>query len=299
MSFLTWRWLLPQKLQRSCSLPSDALATVFFYLGSRFIARDTGLGFGSVLGAVSMDDDVVDDAVLLGFLRRHEVVALHVPADLVHVLTGVLAHDLLEAALEGDRLAGMDLDVGRLPLEAAPDLVDEDVGDLVVDWGSEEDDALVQESRVDVERALAARGLFDHHRDQRAHAGSLLPGVHSFVSVGWDSLSGVQMLSRARATSAGTRCTSAATRSSALRRRRSPRSASAPSLSKTRLIASSASSPCASACSRISSSISASDTSTPSLSATASSTSSRPTESCASPRSCSTSWSPVWPVSCR
>src|ERR671936_512529 len=294
MSFLTWRWLLPQKLQRSCSLPSDALATVFFYLGSRFIARDTGLGFGSVLGAVSMDDDVVDDAVLLGFLRRHEVVALHVPADLVHVLTGVLAHDLLEAALEGDRLAGMDLDVGRLPLEAAPDLVDEDVGDLVVDWGSEEDDALVQESRVDVERALAARGLFDHHRDQRAHAGSLLPGVHSFVSVGEDSLSGVQMLSRARATSAGTRCTSLAIRSSALRRRRSPRRVSAPPLSKTCLIASSASSPCASACSRTSSSISASDTSSPSLSATASSTSSRPTESCASARICSTSCSPVW-----
>src|SRR5919201_1453050 len=371
MSFLTWRWLLPQKLQRSCSLPSDALATVFFYLGSRFIARDTGLGFGSVLGAVSMDDDVVDDAVLLGFLRRHEVVALHVPADLVHVLPGVLAHDLLEAALEEDRLSGMDLDFGRLPLEAAPDLVDEDlgvrqrhplsfraagkqqrahrhrradadglhvgldelhrvvdrepvvhgaarrvdvdrhvlvgvlrlqveelgddqVGDLVVDWGSEEDDALVQESRVDVERALAARGLFDHHRDQRAHSGSLLPGVHSFVSVGEDSLSGVQMLSRARATSAGTRCTSLAIRSSALRRRRSPRRVSAPPLSKTCLIASSASSPCASACSRTSSSISASDTSSPSLSATASSTSSRPTESCASARICSTSCSPVW-----
>src|ERR671935_140762 len=220
MSFLTWRWLLPQKLQRSCSLPSDALATVFFYLGSRFIARDTGLGFGSVLGAVSMDDDVVDDAV-------------------------------------------------------------------------------VQESRVDVERALAARGLFDHHRDQRAHAGSLLPGVHSFVSVGEDSLSGVQMLSRARATSAGTRCTSLAIRSSALRRRRSPRRVSAPPLSKTCLIASSASSPCASACSRTSSSISASDTSSPSLSATASSTSSRPTESCASARICSTSCSPVWPVSWR
>src|SRR5438874_7551034 len=323
-----------------------------------------------------MDDHVVDDAVLLGFLRGHEVVALHVLADLVHVLSGVLGHDLLEAALEGDRLPGMDLDIRRLPLEAAPDLVDEDlcvrqrhalsfraagekqrphghgrpdadrldvgldelhrvvdrkpvvdgatrrvdvdahvlvrvlgleveelrddqVGDLVVDGCSEEADALVQQARIDVERALAARGLLDHHRDQRAHAGSLLPGVHSFVSVGEDSLSGVQMLSRACATSAGTRCTSAATRSSALRRRRSPRNASAPPLSKICLIASSASSPCASACSRISSSISASSTSSPSLSATASSTSSRATESCASARSCSTSWSPVWPVSWR
>src|SRR5919197_5526516 len=323
-----------------------------------------------------MDDHVVDDAVLLGFLRRHEVVALHVLADLVDFLSRVLAHDLLEAALEGDRLAGMDLDVRRLPLKTAPDLVDEDlgvrqrhplsfraarkeqrshrhrgadadrlhvgldelhrvvdreavvhgaarrvdvdrdvlvrvlglemeelgddqVGDLVVDGCSEKDDALVQESRVDVERALAARGLLDHHRDQRAHVFSLLPGVQSFVSVGEDSLSGVQMLSRARATSAGTRCTSAATRSSALRRRRSPRSVSAPSLSKTCLIASSTSSPWPSACSRISSSISASVTSSPSFSATASSTSSRPTDSCASERICSTSWSPVWPVSWR
>jgi hypothetical protein len=49
------------------------------------------------------------------------------------------------------------------------ELGDDQVRDLVVDRRAEKDDALVQEARVDVERALAARGLFDHHRNQRTH----------------------------------------------------------------------------------------------------------------------------------
>src|SRR5256885_454627 len=297
-----------------------------------------------------MDDHAVDDAVVLRFLRSHEVIALHVLRDFLHRLSRVLRHDLLESALEGDRLPGVDLDVGRLPLEAAPDLVDEDlgvrqrhplsfrsagkkerahrhrrananrlhvgldelhrvvdgepvvdgatrrvdidrdvlvgilglqvqelrddqVGDLVVDGCSEKADALVQQARVDVERTLAARGLLDHHRDQRAHAGSLLLGVHSFVSVGGDSLSGVQMLSRARATSAGTRRASAATRSSALRSRRSARRVSWAPPSKTCLIASSGSSPCTSLMRRSMSARSSSSVSN-SLAARASSSSS-------------------------
>ena len=39
----------------------------------------------------------------------------------------------------------------------------------VVDRGAEEDDPLVEQARVDVERALAVHGLLDHHRNQRAH----------------------------------------------------------------------------------------------------------------------------------
>jgi hypothetical protein len=46
---------------------------------------------------------------------------------------------------------------------------DRQVGDLVVDRCAEEDDSLVQETRVDVEGALAVHGLLDHHRNQRAH----------------------------------------------------------------------------------------------------------------------------------
>src|SRR4051812_23676791 len=333
-----------------------------------------GLAVGPILGRVAMDDHTVDDAVVQGFLRGHEVIAFHVLRDLVHLLSRVLGHDLLESPLEGDRLPGMDLDIGRLPLEAAPDLVNQDLGvrqrhplsfraackeerahrhrgpdadrlhvrldelhrvvdrepvvhgaarrvdvdrevlvgilglqmqelrddqvrDLVVDGRSEEDDPLVEQAGVDVERALAARGLLDHHRDQRAHAGSLLPGVHSFVSVWGDSFSGVQMLSRARASSTGTRFASAATRSSALRSRRSTRRTSWRPLSNTWRTASSGSSSASSACSRIRSSISESVTSMPSWSATASSTSSRATESAASAPMRCTSSSALWPES--
>ena len=62
------------------------------------------------------------------------------------------------------------------------ELRDDEVRDLVVDRRAEEDDPLVEQARVDVERALAARGLLDHHRNQGAHSVSLLPGVHNFVS---------------------------------------------------------------------------------------------------------------------
>ena len=75
-------------------------------------------------------------------------------------------------------------------------------------WSSigraQEDDPLVEQSRVDVERALSTRGLLDDHRDEWAHLGVvshtgslLLPGVRSFAAVSGFSFSGVQMLSRA------------------------------------------------------------------------------------------------------
>jgi hypothetical protein len=44
----------------------------------------------------------------------------------------------------------------------------DEVRDLVVDRAADEDDPLVQQARVNVEGALAPRGLLDHHRDQRA-----------------------------------------------------------------------------------------------------------------------------------
>jgi hypothetical protein len=48
-------------------------------------------------------------------------------------------------------------------------LGDRQVGDLVVDRRPEEDDPLAEQTRVDVEGALAVQGLLDHHRDLRAH----------------------------------------------------------------------------------------------------------------------------------
>jgi len=43
---------------------------------------------------------------------------------------------------------------------------DDEVRDLVIDGAAEEYDALVEQARVDVERALAAGALLDDHRDQ-------------------------------------------------------------------------------------------------------------------------------------
>jgi hypothetical protein len=52
---------------------------------------------------------------------------------------------------------------------------DRQVGDLIVDRRTEEDDPLAEQTRVDVEGALTVDGLLDHHRDLRAHRCSLLP----------------------------------------------------------------------------------------------------------------------------
>jgi hypothetical protein len=51
----------------------------------------------------------------------------------------------------------------RLEVE---ELRDHQVRDLVVDRRAEEDDALVEQPRVDVELALAARRALDHHGDE-------------------------------------------------------------------------------------------------------------------------------------
>src|SRR5215204_1955172 len=99
ISFLTCLCDLPQKEQRSCSLES--------------VGRATRSPPASVLG-----DHPIDDAVLDGLIGAHEVVALGVGTHLLHVLARVLGDDLVEPAAQLDDLAGVDLDVGRLALEA-------------------------------------------------------------------------------------------------------------------------------------------------------------------------------------
>ena len=109
-------------------------------------------------------------------------------------------------------------------------LGDDQVRDLVVHGRAEEDDALVQEPRVDVERALAARRLLDDHGDQRTHvlSASSLPGVQIFIPAPAFSFSGVQSFSRACASSTGIRRTCETTSSSAFLSLRSARSCSKP-----------------------------------------------------------------------
>src|SRR5204863_10160544 len=85
MSFLTWRCDLPQKLQRSCSLPSLARAIPVSPF-TRFRAEWLGRGLRSARFAVR--DHSVDDAVLRRLLRAHVEVALHFVADLLLRLSG-------------------------------------------------------------------------------------------------------------------------------------------------------------------------------------------------------------------
>ena len=64
---------------------------------------------------------------VLRFLRAQEIVALGVLPDLLELLAGVVGDDLVEAPAQLDDLAGVDLDVRRLTLEAGGDLVDQDL----------------------------------------------------------------------------------------------------------------------------------------------------------------------------
>ncbi len=61
-----------------------------------------------------------------------------------------------------------DVLVGILRLQVEQ-LGHDQVGDLVVHGGPEEDDPLIEQARVDVERAFTARRLLDNHRDKGAH----------------------------------------------------------------------------------------------------------------------------------
>ena len=89
-------------------------------------------------------------------------------------------------------------------------LGDDQVRDLVVDGRAEEDDPLVEQTAVDVERALAARGLLDDHWDKWAHS----PPLFRFAGrIPLEKASGPASTGRPASTSPG------------LRRRPAPRSA--------------------------------------------------------------------------
>ena len=66
------------------------------------------------------------EPVLKGLFGGEEAVALHVVADALLSLAGVPGIDLVDLLAQRERLAGVDLDVARLPLEAARGLVDQD-----------------------------------------------------------------------------------------------------------------------------------------------------------------------------
>ena len=80
----------------------------------------------AVAVAVAVVGDAVDQAELARLLGGEVAVALEGVGDLLRGAPGVLDVDLLDAAAQLERLAGVDLDVGRLALVAAAGLVDED-----------------------------------------------------------------------------------------------------------------------------------------------------------------------------
>ena len=100
--------------------------------------------------------------------RDADADGLHVGLDELHRVVD------REARVHGAaRRVDVDRDVlvGILGLEVE-ELGDDQVGDLVGDRRAEEDDPLVQQPGVDVERALSAGGLLDDHRDKWAHGAS-------------------------------------------------------------------------------------------------------------------------------
>src|SRR5690242_16734613 len=87
----------------------------------------TGYGFSAAASASGpLGDDLVDQAVVLGFIRRKEEVALGVALDLFQRLASAVRKDLVHLRLGLEDVARMDLDVGRLALRSAEHLVDHD-----------------------------------------------------------------------------------------------------------------------------------------------------------------------------
>ena len=75
-----------------------------------------------------LDDDVVDEAVVLGLLGREPAVAVGVDDDLLDRLAGVVGDPLGQQPLGVGHLLGLDGDVGRLTPKAAEGLVHHDPG---------------------------------------------------------------------------------------------------------------------------------------------------------------------------
>src|SRR4029079_7908503 len=132
MSFLTSFWLFPQKEQErlpwssrlrsfgteenGSTRPAPAARPGASYRGDLLAARSAQL----------LDQDVVDQAVLLGLDRAHEVVALGIRLDALDRLAGVLHQQLVQLVARPEDLLGVDVDVRGLPREATERLVDQD-----------------------------------------------------------------------------------------------------------------------------------------------------------------------------
>lgn len=73
-------------------------------------------------------DNLVDDTVILGFVRGHEEVPVRIGRDLVDGLVGVVGNVLIQEGLGEQNLLGLYLNVGCGSLRPSKGLVDHDSG---------------------------------------------------------------------------------------------------------------------------------------------------------------------------
>src|SRR5262245_39967267 len=83
------------------------------------------LGFADK-GGIALGIDLVDDAIGLGLLGRHEVVAIRIPGDLLLVLAGVPGQDPVQALGQLLQLPDLDEHVRGVAPESRRTLMDHD-----------------------------------------------------------------------------------------------------------------------------------------------------------------------------
>src|SRR4029077_13601291 len=108
-----------------------------------------------------------------------------------------------DAARGVDVLRDVRLGVGGLEVQ---ELGDDEVRDLVVDRLAEEDDPLVEQAAVDVERAFLAPVGLDDHRDEHACATPWLRFSVRYHAQPWSCPLSRTSFSPSRPTRRGTRC---------------------------------------------------------------------------------------------
>src|SRR5205085_11846240 len=119
-----------------------------------------------------------------GHARRH-------PETVSRYVAGQKLHRIVNREPRGDNTAaGIDVDTNvflRIFHLQKEQLRDHEIGNVIVDRLSNEDDAVFEQSRINIVTTLAAAGLFDYHRHED-RLGSISVGLAHFFSVseiGW------------------------------------------------------------------------------------------------------------------
>jgi len=77
------------------------------------------LSGGRYAWKLAFGDHAVDHSVRHRLLRIHDVIAIHIAFDFLHRLAGGVGEDLIQNRTRSQDLARMDVDIRRLPAQAA------------------------------------------------------------------------------------------------------------------------------------------------------------------------------------